>query len=72
MHRGKCKFTTLGQGKPAQPWRANLKQKWSGTNENNPQNSTSENEKHRKEKSRICSGLVSLIMNGTTLFADSR
>jgi len=43
---GKFKFTTLGQGKRAQPWRANLKQKWSGTSENNPENSPRENEKH--------------------------
>jgi len=56
---GKSKFTTLGQGKLAQPWQANLKQKWSGMSENNPRNSRSENEIHRKEKSRICSGLVS-------------
>ena len=43
---GKFKFTTLGQGKRAQPWQANLKQKWSGTSENNPENSRRENEKH--------------------------
>jgi len=67
----KSKFATLGQGKPAQPWRANVKQKWSGSSENNPQNSRRENEKHGKEKFRISSGLVYIIMNGTTLFAAS-
>jgi len=39
--------------------------------DNNLQNSRSENEKHRKEKSRIYSGLVSIMRNGTTLFAAS-
>jgi len=41
----KSQFTTLGQGKRAKLWRANLKQKWSGTSKSNPQNSMSENEK---------------------------
>jgi len=68
---GKYIFTILGQGKAAQPWRANPKQKWSGTSDNNPQNSRSQNEKHRMERSRICRGQVCIIRNGTTLFAAS-
>jgi len=48
---GKSKFTTLARGKPAQPPRVNLKQKWSRTSENNLTEARGEKEKTRKTKS---------------------